>query len=145
MIDAGEGIQQRQTRSRIERQHRFVLRVDHGQVRRKLLQHRNRCRLVVDEDASLAAGGNLAPQDELRLFGVEAVGFEHRVDGFGVGLEDRGDHVALSVPWRTASLEALSPSSKASASIRMDFPAPVSPVKRLRPGANSTATLSMTA
>ena len=52
---------------------------------------------------------------------------------------------ALSAPERITSLEALSPRRSASASMRMDLPAPVSPVSRFRPAANSTARLSMTA
>ena len=42
------------------------------------------------------------------------------------------------VPWRTMSLDALSPSSNERASISMDFPAPVSPVSRFSPAAKST-------
>ncbi len=90
-VAAGEGVQQRQPRTRVKRQHRLVLRVDDRQVRRKLLQHRHRRRLIVDEDASLAAGRDLAPQNDLRLLAVEAVVFQNFVDGLGLGFEHRRD------------------------------------------------------
>ena len=92
IVDSGKAVQQRQPRSGIERQHRLVLRMNHRQVRRQLLEHRHRRRLVVDEDAALAAGRNLAAQDDLAFLGVDAVGFQHRADGGRVGVEDRGDH-----------------------------------------------------
>ena len=72
-VSAGERIQQRQARTGVEGQHRLVLGVDDRQVRSKLLEHGHRCRLVVDEDASLAAGGDLAPQDELAVIGVASM------------------------------------------------------------------------
>ena len=40
---------------------------------------------------------------------------------------------ARSAPVRITSDDAFSPSSNPSASIRIDFPAPVSPVRRFRP------------
>jgi hypothetical protein len=65
-------------------------------------------------------------------FGVDAVGFE---DGFGAGrgLEDAGDDGLVGAV-ADDSPEDLPPMRRASASTRMDLPAPVSPVRRLRPG-----------
>src|SRR2546423_14480855 len=51
----------------------------------------------------------------------------------------------FSAPGRTTSAEARSPSSSASASTTIDFPAPVSPVRTLRPGWNGRVTSAMTA
>ena len=52
---------------------------------------------------------------------------------------------ARSSPDRMRSGEARSPSSSPSASIRIDLPAPVSPVRRVRPGPNSTSSAGMRA
>ena len=60
-------------------------------------------------------------------------------------LSKTADTTARSAPVRITSEEAFAPSSNPSASIRMDFPAPVSPVSKFSPAANSTTTLSMTA
>ena len=54
--------------------------MNHGQVRSELFQNRYRCRLIVDEDASLATGRDLAAQDNLSVFGIDAVFFENRVN-----------------------------------------------------------------
>src|SRR5437763_504585 len=53
--------------------------------------------------------------------------------------------VATDSPVRTRSAEARAPSSRPTASTRIDLPAPVSPVKTLNPGSNSTSTASITA
>src|SRR5688572_3813594 len=53
--------------------------------------------------------------------------------------------VAWVSPVRTRSEEARAPRSSPTASTRMDLPAPVSPVRTLNPGSNSTSTPSMTA
>src|SRR5215813_3451149 len=53
--------------------------------------------------------------------------------------------VAWASPVRTRSAEVRAPRSSPTASTRMDFPAPVSPVSTLNPGSNSTSTASMTA
>src|SRR5678816_2863692 len=52
---------------------------------------------------------------------------------------------ASDSPVRTRSDDARAPSSSPTASTRMDLPAPVSPVRTLRPASNSTSTASMTA
>ena len=69
----------------------LALRVNQRQLRRQLLEHGHRGRLVVHEDASFARGENLAAQDDLVAFRVDAVFFE---DGLGRarGLEDAGHH-----------------------------------------------------
>src|SRR6185503_15603107 len=53
--------------------------------------------------------------------------------------------VACVSPVRTRSDEARSPRRRPTASTMMDLPAPVSPVRTLNPGSNSTSTASMTA
>ena len=52
---------------------------------------------------------------------------------------------AVSSPVLSISVEAREPSTRPSASIRIDLPAPVSPVIRLRPGSKSTSSRSITA
>ena len=64
----GESIEQIEPRRSIERKHRFVLRMNGREIWRELAQHGNRGRLIVDEDASLAAGRNFAPQDDGFVF-----------------------------------------------------------------------------
>src|SRR5437899_506746 len=53
--------------------------------------------------------------------------------------------VAASASLRITSVWARAPRTNKIASMSIDFPAPVSPVRTLSPGRNSTATLSMTA
>src|SRR5438876_8458543 len=53
--------------------------------------------------------------------------------------------IVLSAPGRTTSADARSPSSNERASTTIDFPAPVSPVRTLRPGSNGRVTSAMTA
>ncbi len=91
VVAAGEGVQQRQARCCVEGQHGFVLRVNHGQIRRQLFQDGNRCRLIVDEDAAFAAGRDLAAQDDLAVFGVDAVFFQDAVDRGRADIEYRRD------------------------------------------------------
>jgi hypothetical protein len=52
---------------------------------------------------------------------------------------------AFSAPCRTTSLEAFPPSNSASASIKIDLPAPVSPVSRFNPGPKLATAWSITA
>ena len=51
----------------------------------------------------------------------------------------------LEAPGRTTSLEARSPSRRASASTSIDLPAPVSPVRTFKPGVRERVTSAMTA
>ena len=53
--------------------------MDGGKVRRKLAQHAHRGRLIVDEDAALPSGRDLAPQNDGLVFvvGIDAVGLEN--------------------------------------------------------------------
>ena len=53
--------------------------------------------------------------------------------------------VAWTSPVRTRSADARAPRSRPTASTRIDFPAPVSPVRTLKPGSSSTSTASITA
>src|SRR5688500_19508 len=58
---------------------------------------------------------------------------------------DSASMVAPSVPVLTRSADARPPSSSPTASTRIDFPAPVSPVSAVNPGSSSTSTASITA
>ncbi len=75
LVEAGEG---------------FGLRVNQGELGRKLPEDGNGGGLIVDEDAAFAGGKNLAAQNDLGAFGVDAVFFEDRF-GARCGLEDAGD------------------------------------------------------
>ena len=65
--------------------------VDEGQLGGELLEDGDGGGLVVDEDAALAGGEDLAAEDDVVAFGVDAVFFQ---DGFGAGggLENAGDY-----------------------------------------------------
>ena len=103
VIAAGKAVEQRQSRSRIERQHRFVLRMNYRQVRSKLFEHRHRCRLIVDEDAAFAACRDFAPQNDLLVFAIDPVGFEHRRNRRRIGIKHSRDGRSFrSVPDRIA-------------------------------------------
>ncbi len=62
------------------------------------------------------------------------------------GASNTASMVAVSAPARIVSAGwARSPSKRVKASMRIDFPAPVSPVRTFRPGPNGTVSDSMTA
>jgi hypothetical protein len=97
-LDSGVSIEQVLPRRGIEVCDRFILRVDHRQVRCNLFQHRHRRRLIVDEDAPLAAGGNLAPQNQRAVLRVQAVRLEDAFDRprrRSLALKHRRDHRPL--------------------------------------------------
>ena len=130
--DAGEAVEQDALLGLVEAGECFSLRVDQRELGRKLPENGDGGGLVVDEDAAFAGGQNFAAQNDFVAFGVDAVFFEDR---FGAGVDSKTQATtALSAPWRTISAEDLPPMRSASASTRIDLPAPVSPVSRLRPG-----------
>ncbi len=101
-LDSGVSVQQLLPRRAVEVYDGFVLRVDHRQVRRNLLEHGHGRGLVIDEDPALAARSNLAPQDQraiLRvILRVQAVGLEDPFNGTRGGsitLKHRGDDCPL--------------------------------------------------
>ena len=52
--------------------------MDNRQIRRQLLQNRNRGRLIIDEDAPFASECNLPPQDQCAVVGfIESVRVQH--------------------------------------------------------------------
>ena len=63
-------------------------------MRRKLLEDSHRRRLVVHKDAAFAAGCNLAAKNQLPIVrvGIQAVGFQHRIQGFRLGFKDRRNY-----------------------------------------------------
>ncbi len=58
-------------------------------MRSELLQYRHRRRLVVDEDASLAAGGDFAAQNQHLFLGVDPVRLKHGINRGRLGREHR--------------------------------------------------------
>jgi hypothetical protein len=123
--DAAETVQKGALLRLVEARCGLVLRVDQSQFRGELAQNGDRGRLVIDEDAALARREN---------FPAKSMPFSSRMlSAPGVDSKTQ-ETTALSAPWRTTSAEALPPISRASASTRMDLPAPVSPVSRLSPG-----------
>jgi hypothetical protein len=129
---AAEAVEQGALLGLVEAGTALALRVDQRQLRGKLAEDGDGGRLVVDEDAALAGGQNLAAQNDFAAVRVDAVFFEDRL---GAGVDSKTqERTALSAPWRTSSAELLPPMRRANASTRMDLPAPVSPVSRFSPG-----------
>src|SRR5215469_9464341 len=62
----------------------------------ELPQHRDGGRLVVNEHSSLTTRGNLPPQDQLFVAGIDAVFYQHRVKQLRVGFEYGGDDRLVS-------------------------------------------------
>src|SRR3954454_18578908 len=63
--------------------------------------------------------------------------------GWFFGISNTAVTCPCSAPWRTRPASPRPPSANAKASSRMDLPAPVSPVKTARPGANSISSRSI--
>ena len=144
VVNAGGQVEQGQALRGVKDKHRLILRVDDGEARRKSFEHGDRGGLVVDEDATLAVGGDVTAENDLSGGGVEAVGFEDGGDGGVGGLVNGADSSLLRAVADDVRLGSLA-EEEGESTIRMDLPAPVSPVSRLRPAPNSTTTLSMTA
>ena len=130
--DAAEAVEEDALLGLVEAREGFSLGVDEGQFGSELLEDGYGGGLVVDEDSALAGGEDFAAKDDFVAVGVDAVVFE---DGFGVGggLEYAGNYGLVGAVADDFH-RGLPPMSSASASTRMDLPAPVSPVSRLRPG-----------
>ncbi len=75
LVEAGEG---------------FGLGVNQRQFGRQFLEHRDRGRLVIHEDAPFAVGQDFSAQDNLGALGVDAVFFQNGL-GAGGGLEHAGN------------------------------------------------------
>ena len=108
----------------------FVLTMDVEQAWRQFAQRRYSARLVVDVNAISIVGRNLAADDDLGTFAVKTEAFEFGID---VGLEDGFDDGAVFAATDHFRRWLCEPASRPSASTMMDFPAPVSPDKRLKP------------
>ncbi len=87
--------------------------------------------LIIDEDSSFAE----ARISRRRMISLpsESMPFSSRTaSAAGVASKTHAT-TALSAPWRTISVDDLPPISSASASTRIDLPAPVSPVSKVEP------------
>ncbi len=95
----------------------------------------------VDPRARASRRRHLASEHEQAVVGVDAVRVEQRCDG--ARWRRRRTRLPPSLcrrRVRTTSALARSPNSSASAPTMMDFPAPVSPVSTLKPGASGSVT-----
>ncbi len=63
--------------------------MDDCEIRSELFQNGYSRRLIVDEDATFAAGNNLAAQNDLAIFAVDAILLEDTIDPRRAGFEDR--------------------------------------------------------
>ena len=88
---AGEGVQHVALRIGRKQKLLIVLSVDIGQPGREILQQRHRHRAAADEGARLAAGQNLALDEQLAILDLEAGGLQQPADGGLVAdVEDAG-------------------------------------------------------
>ncbi len=94
--NAGEGVEDLEAGGRVERHDALVLRMDHGQLRSQLPQYADRCRLIVDEHAGFAAGGDLPAKNEPALVSVQAILFQDGGGAFSVSIKDAGHRGALA-------------------------------------------------
>jgi hypothetical protein len=135
---APERIEQVEVHVGIEQAATLVLAVTLEQPLAELAQDRDRGRRAVDEGACRAA--DLAPHDDLVAVGVETARLERRADAGAPrsGLDD-GPVRASAHERHVGALSGAQPK----ASTRIDFPAPVSPVSTLSPGAKSTSRSSI--
>ncbi len=85
--DAGEAVEEDALLGLVETGLGFGLRVDQGEFGGELLEDGDGGRLIVDEDAAFATRENLAAEDDVGAFRVDAVFFENGF-GAGGGLED---------------------------------------------------------
>jgi len=96
---AGKCIEQCETRGSVERQYRFILGVDCGEMGSKLAEDGDGGGLIVDEDAALAGGGNLAANDQRAVFGfIQTVVLQNFIDCVfrnSCALKYRGDDRAV--------------------------------------------------
>ena len=116
----------------VESAQSLALGVHQRQFRSELPQNPNRRRLIVHIDPALSVGLDFAPQDDLRALGIDPVRLEVALRS-GSALKDACHHGPLR-PMPHDIGRGLLPIISAKASTRIDFPAPVSPVSRFRPG-----------
>ena len=148
--------QRRRYRSRISscsagpKQRQVVaLAVDVDQERAEPRQHPGGRRPAVDPGRAPAGGGDLATEDErcrppARSRVLEREPADVRATG-NIGNVERRLDARRFAPVRTTSAPTRSPSTAPSASMMIDLPAPVSPVRALKPGSKPTRSSSMMA
>ncbi len=96
-MGVGVAVEKLQTDSGVERNQRLILCMNTGEMRRKLLEHSDGCRLIVDEHPSL--GGDFPAQNQIGFVRVNSVVFENARDQFlrrAVNLENGGNHRAVA-------------------------------------------------
>ena len=86
------GVEQPQARRLIKGQNRLVLRVDRRQRWSQRPQQSHGSRLIIDENASLAASGNFALYDHLVSFGLDPVFFQHAPEPLFIGFKHAAHH-----------------------------------------------------
>ena len=142
-VELAERVEVLEVRRRIGEAHALVLRGDVAEVRRELGELRGRRDLAVQERAAPSLGLHDAPDDELavaRNAGSLELGGDARAR---LDLEERG-HLGLAFARRARPRgRARPPRTSASASTTIDLPAPVSPVRTLKPGPSSRTWCSM--
>src|SRR5437016_11591475 len=95
----GVEVKERQPGGAVKGQNGFILRMDGSQYRSELPQERHSSRLVVYKHSSLAAGRDLTLYNDVAVFRLHAVLFQHRLQSSFVGFKYATDHRFLcSVP-----------------------------------------------
>ena len=111
-----------------------VLAVDRDQPLADPAERAHRRGLVVDEGATLPVGRKLASQQHRLAAASPARTSSERTEA---STSNSPETVRRGAPWRMSSEEPRPPASRASASTRIDFPAPVSPVMTVSPPESS--------
>ena len=64
-------------------------------MRSQLFENRHGCRLIIYENSPFAACRDFPPQNDLLVFAIDPVGFEHRRDCRRIGIKHRRDGRSL--------------------------------------------------
>ena len=140
---AAIGIDQLPMRARIDERAVVVLAVDFDEFAGDRAQSLCRHPLIIDESAAAAIRELHPAQNEAAARSRYLAPSPPR----GQGDRSASSKLALTWPcawpWRTKPPSPLAPSARENASSKIDLPAPVSPVKMVRPRPNSRSSLSI--
>ncbi len=130
------GVDQRAMGRRVGQRALVVLAVDLDQRRSQPPQRLGADASIIDIGAGAPVGELDPPQDQL-VADLNVLPFEERMGGVSLANSNVAVTWPCDWPWRTRPPSPRAPSASDSASRRMDFPAPVSPVRMVSPGENS--------
>ncbi len=140
----GEGVEHRAVVGRVEQAALLELALDFDQAVAELAQQADARRLVIDKGAAAAVGAQKPAQHNRVAVAVERrPRAGSRSAGWLRPTANSAVTAASPAPSRTSPASARLPSASPSASSRIDFPAPVSPVSTQSPGRNARSSRSI--